>query len=183
MELHLGWFHQCLFPKWTTWWGQGEQAGNGNLQGHSCHWGGEEAQEETELKNWRTARFKDSKCYSAPAKHTLHGKTYPYSKSFHFSEEFRLLGFSALAQRFKIRCCYCCSATQSCPTLWPHGLQHPRLPCPLLYLRVCSNSCSLSWWYHPTLSPLSPLFLVFPSIRVFSLMSRLSASGGQSIGA
>ena len=68
-------------------------------------------------------------------------------------------------------------------SLWPHGLQHPRLPCPLLYLRVCSNSCSLSWWYHPTLSPLSPLFLVFPSIRVFSLMSRLSASGGQSIGA
>ena len=25
-----------------------------------------------------------------------------------------------------------------------HGLQHTRLPCPLLYLRLCSNSCPLS---------------------------------------
>ena len=120
-------------------WGQGEQEGNGNLQGHSCHWGGEQAQEETELKNWKTVRFQDSKCYSAPAKDALHGNTYPYPKSSHFSKEFRRLGFSALAQRFKIRCCYCCSATQSCPTLWPHGLQHPRLLCSLLSLRACSN--------------------------------------------
>ena len=139
MELHLRWFHQCLFSKWTTWWGQGEQAGNGNLQGHSCHQGGDQAQKETELKNWTTACFKDSKCYAAPAKHTLHGKTYSYSKPFHFSEEFRLLGFSALAQRFKIRRCYCCSATQSCPTLWPHGLQHPRLLCSPLSPGACSN--------------------------------------------
>ena len=69
------------------------------------------------LKN---CSLKDSKCYSAPAKDTLHGNTYPYSKSYDLSKEFRHLGFSALAQRFKIRCCYCCSATQSCPALWPH---------------------------------------------------------------
>ena len=31
-------------------------------------------------------------------------------------------------------------------TLWPHGLQHTRLPCPPLSPRVCSNSCPLSWW-------------------------------------
>ena len=29
--------------------------------------------------------------------------------------------------------------------LRPHGLQHTRLPCPLLCPGVCSNSCSLSW--------------------------------------
>ena len=34
----------------------------------------------------------------------------------------------------------------------PHGLQHARLPSPSLAPRVCSNSCPLSWWYHPTIS-------------------------------
>ena len=29
---------------------------------------------------------------------------------------------------------FCCSVTQSCPTLQPRGLQHARLPCPLLPL-------------------------------------------------
>ena len=29
--------------------------------------------------------------------------------------------------------------------LQPRGRQHPRLPCPLLSPRVCSNSCPLSW--------------------------------------
>ena len=33
-----------------------------------------------------------------------------------------------------------------------HGLQHTRLPCPSLSPRVCSNSCPLSWWCHPTIS-------------------------------
>ena len=30
-------------------------------------------------------------------------------------------------------------------SLWPHGQQHTRLPCPSLSPRVCSNSCPLSW--------------------------------------
>ena len=34
----------------------------------------------------------------------------------------------------------------------PHELQHARLPCPSLSPRVCSNSCPLSRWYHPTIS-------------------------------
>ena len=36
--------------------------------------------------------------------------------------------------------------------LWPHGLQHARSPCPSLSPSVCSNSCSLSRWCHPTMS-------------------------------
>ena len=36
-------------------------------------------------------------------------------------------------------------------SLWPHGLQHTRLPCPLLSPGVCSNSCLLSPWCHPTI--------------------------------
>ena len=34
-------------------------------------------------------------------------------------------------------------------TLQLHGLQHARLPCPLLSPTVCSNSCPWSWWCHP----------------------------------
>ena len=36
--------------------------------------------------------------------------------------------------------------------LWPHGLQHARIPCPLLSPRVCSDSCPLNWWCHTTFS-------------------------------
>ena len=31
-------------------------------------------------------------------------------------------------------------------SLWPHGLQHTRLPCPSPSPRACSNSCPLSQW-------------------------------------
>ena len=37
-------------------------------------------------------------------------------------------------------------------SLWPNGLQHVRLPCPSPTPRACSNSCTLSWWCHPTIS-------------------------------
>ena len=37
-------------------------------------------------------------------------------------------------------------------SLRPHGLQHARLPCPSLTPGACSNSCPLSWWWHPTIS-------------------------------
>ena len=56
-------------------------------------------------------------------------------------------------------------------SLQPHGLQHARPPCPSLSPRVCSNSCSLSWWCYLTISscrPLLLLLLIFPSIRVLS---------------
>ena len=36
-------------------------------------------------------------------------------------------------------------------SLWPHGLQQARLPCPSPTPRACSNSCSLSQWCHPTI--------------------------------
>ena len=60
-------------------------------------------------------------------------------------------------------------------SLWPHGLQHARLPCPSPTPRACSNSCPSSRWCHPTISShltfCHPLLLppsIFPSIRVFS---------------
>ena len=57
-------------------------------------------------------------------------------------------------------------------TLWPHELQHPRLPCPSLSLEVCSKSCPLNQWCHLTVSSSVILLLlllsIFPSSRIFS---------------
>ena len=61
-------------------------------------------------------------------------------------------------------------------SLWPHGLQHARVPCPSTTLGACSNSCPLSQWYHPTISSCHPLLLlpsIFPNIKVFSNESAL----------
>ena len=43
-------------------------------------------------------------------------------------------------------------------SLWPHELQHTRLPCPSATPGAFSNSCSSSWWCHPLLSPSLPAF-------------------------
>jgi len=37
-------------------------------------------------------------------------------------------------------------------SLWLHGLQYNRLPCPSQSPRVCSNSCPMSLWCHTTIS-------------------------------
>ena len=59
-----------------------------------------------------------------------------------------------------------------------------RLPCPSLSPGVCSNSCPLSWWCHPTISssvtPFSSCPQSFPASGSFP-MSQFFASGGQSI--
>ena len=70
-------------------------------------------------------------------------------------------------------------------SLWPHGLQHSRLPCPSPTPRVCSDSCPLSWWRHPTISslviPFSSCLQSFPASGSFP-MSQFFPSGGHSIG-
>ena len=70
--------------------------------------------------------------------------------------------------------------------LWPYGLQHARLPCPSLSPGVCSNSCPLNRWCHPTISSSVITFASFPqsfpALGSF-LISQHFASGGQSIGA
>ena len=69
-------------------------------------------------------------------------------------------------------------------SLWPHGLQHARPPCPSPTLRVYSNSCPLSQWWHPTISSSVVPFSrpqSFPESGSFQ-MSQFFALGGQSIG-
>ena len=59
------------------------------------------------------------------------------------------------------------SAVSNC--LWPHRLQHIRLPCSSPSPRACSNSCRLSQWYHPTISS--------SVIPFFSCLQSFPASG------
>ena len=68
-------------------------------------------------------------------------------------------------------------------SLQTHGLQHARFSCPSLSPRVCSNSCPLNWWCHPTiLSSVIPFSCLqsFPASGSFPV-SQLFTSGGQSI--
>ena len=69
-------------------------------------------------------------------------------------------------------------------SLLPHGLQHTRLPCSSLSPGVCSDSCSLIRWCHPTVSssviPFSSCPQSFLTSESFP-MSPLFASDGQSI--
>ena len=69
-------------------------------------------------------------------------------------------------------------------SLWPHGLQHTRLPCPSPTPGAYSNSFSSSRWCHPTISfsviPFSFCHQSFPASVSF-LMSQFFA-GSQSIG-
>ena len=61
-------------------------------------------------------------------------------------------------------------------SLWPRGLQHARPSCPSPTPGACSNSWSLSRWYHPTFSfsvvPFSSRLQSFPTSEAF-LMSWL----------
>ena len=70
-------------------------------------------------------------------------------------------------------------------SLWPHGLQHARLPCPSPS-PGWSNSCPMSGSCCPTILfsvvPFSSCLLSFPASGSFPV-SRFFPSGGQAIGA
>ena len=85
-------------------------------------------------------------------------------------------------------CLTLCSPMECSPPgtpLWPCGLQHTKFHCPSLSPGVCSNSCPLNRWCHPTIScsvtPFSSCIQSFPKLGPFP-MSPLFASSGQSIG-
>ena len=70
-------------------------------------------------------------------------------------------------------------------SLQHHGLQHTRPPCPSATPGACSDSCPLSWWWHPTISssliPFSSCPQSFPASGSFP-MSQFFASVSQNIG-
>ena len=70
-------------------------------------------------------------------------------------------------------------------SLWLHGLQHARLPCPSTTPGACSNSCPSSQWCYPTISssvvPFSSWLQSFPPSGSFQ-MSQFFVLGCQSTG-
>ena len=70
-------------------------------------------------------------------------------------------------------------------SLWPHGLQHTRPPCPSPTPGVYSNSCPSSWWCHPTISssvvPFYSCLQSFPASGSLP-MNQLFVPRGQSTG-
>ena len=70
-------------------------------------------------------------------------------------------------------------------SLWPHGLQDARPPCPSSTPRAYSNSCLSCQWCDRTISssvvPFSSCLHSFPASGPFP-MSQFFTSGGQSIG-
>ena len=70
-------------------------------------------------------------------------------------------------------------------SLWCHGLQHARLPCPSQAPRLYLISCPFSQWCHPAITssvtPVSSRLHSFPASGSFQ-MSQFFAYGDQSVG-
>ena len=86
----------------------------------------------------------------------------------YFNEYFKLIISSVQFSSFS------CSVMSD--SLWPHGLQHARLPCPSPIPRAYSNSCPLSWCdaiqpSHPLSSPFSPDFNLSQHQGLFTWVS------------
>ena len=82
--------------------------------------------------------------------------------------------------------CISYDAVQLCLTLCdPTDDIQQRLPCPSLSHRVCSNSCQLSQWSHPTISYsvicFSSFLQTFPNSGSFSV-GQLFTTDGQNTG-
>ena len=92
--------------------------------------------------------------------------------------------FSVPASQLEYHIQFSCSVVSN--SLWPHGLQHTRLPCPSPNPGACSNSCPSSRWCYTAISssviPFSSWLQPFSASGSFP-MSQFFASGGQSIGA
>ena len=114
----------------------------------------------------------------------MHGHAQKHMQTFHLVSSHSIHTCSARNLFICVAVVFSCLVMSH--SLWPHGLQHTRLPCPSPSPRACSNSCLLSQWCHPTISssvvPFSSCLQSFPASGSF-LMSWLFTSGGQSIGA
>ena len=76
---------------------------------------------------------------------------------------------------------FSCSVVSN--SVWPHGPQHARPPCPSSTPRVYSNSCPLGQWCHQTFSS---SVVPFSHLQSFSesgsfQMSQFFTSSGQSV--
>ena len=86
-------------------------------------------------------------CVSCTGRQIFHHwaswKAHVYGKNYNLKRYMHTMFIAALFQ-------FSCSVVSN--SLWPHGLQHARLPCSSPTLRACHNSWPLSRWCHPTTS-------------------------------
>ena len=91
--------------------------------------------------------------------------------------------FALESSSFKVTVQFSCSVLSD--SLWPHGLQHDRPPCPLPTPRAYSNSYPPHWWCHQNISssvvPFSFHLQSSPASGSFP-MSQFFTSGGKNIG-
>ena len=103
------------------------------------------------------------------------------SRSFIFKR--KKLEYSSISINLHMQHQFSCSVVSS--SLWYHGLQHTRPPCPSPTPGHCSNSCPSGQWWHPNISssviPFSSCLQSFPASGSFPI-NQFFASGGQSIG-
>ena len=61
-----------------------------------------------------------------------------------------------------LACSCCCCRPVVSNSLWPHGLQHSRPPCPSPPPEISPSSCPLPQWCHPAISCSGTLFSICP---------------------
>ena len=93
------------------------------------------------------------------------------------------LSVTVLRSQYHSQYQFSCSVVSN--SLWPHGLQHARPPCPSPTPGACSNSCPSCRWCHPIISsfvfPFYSCLQSFPSSGSFPV-SHFFTTSGQSIG-
>ena len=118
-----------------------------------------------------------SVCRSEATVRTGHGTTdwFQIEKGVHQSCHLAYLTYMWSSVQFS------CSVVSD--SLWPHGLQHARPPCPSPTPGVYPNSCPLSRWCHPTISssvvPFSSCPQSFPASGSFKWVSSSHQRGKQ----
>ena len=129
------------------------------------------AKSQTWLGDWTTTTTTSGK----------HNSSKFYSNAHWYKSCFEICNFN---QEMLLLLLLSCSVMSD--SLWPHGLQHARFPCPSSAPGACLNSCPLSRWSYLTIS--SSVILLFscrqsfPALGFF-LMRQFFTSGGQNIGA
>ena len=161
---------------------------HGILQGRILEWVAVlSSSGSSQPRDWTPALQADSLLLNhlrSPQKDYIWWKWFVAQSTVQFFNHHWYLIIEKLHRKFRVSVQFSHSVVSD--SLWPHGLQHARLPCPSPTSGASSNSCPSSWWRHPTISssviPFSFCFQSFPASGSF-LMSQFFTSGAQSIGA
>ena len=113
--------------------------------------------------------FKNSDYVAVRSNVQIAASFFGMSKNSAQAEGRRTLGLRTFLGWFLLLLLFSCSVMSD--SLQPQGLRHTRLLCPSLSPGVCSNSCPLRQWCHPTIPscvvPFSSCLQSFPASGSF----------------